>query len=199
MGKLSDHPLQSYVSLGYDTLVETGTGRGDGLKAAAGYAFKHLFSTELYPPVYQAALSMFAADKRVHLFDLHGPDFIEHLLTTAITPEDKVVWWLDSHFIGADVCGLPFDYEKDLTKRLPLEGELETLLRHKRFHDIILGDDMRLYEKCPMEGGDLTQHGLGHITRYDAPDFLAPWRETHIVEKQYRDTGYVVMMPRSMT
>lgn len=197
MGKLSDFPLGDYISKGFDTLVETGTGAGTGVDFARGFPFKDIWSCEIVEEQAKAMTARFRMDHRVHILAQHSPEFLDDLFTHAIAAKDRCVFWLDGHYPHADVFGKPYDYEKDLKKRLPLEGELEMLLKHGRIHDIVLVDDLRIFQKCPMQGGDLEACGLGHITRYDAPDFLAPWRETHVVEKQYRDTGYVVMMPRS--
>lgn len=197
MGKLSDFPLKEYVDKGFTTLVETGSGTGTGIDTARGYAFEKIYSTELIKSQAISLMHRYIPDERVHIYNDESPIFL-HALCGFQIADDKCVFWLDAHYPGADLGHNDYDHEKDLLRRLPLERELEMLLKHKRHHDIIICDDLRIYQKCPMEGGDLEACGLGHITRYDAPDFLAPWRETHNVEKIYKDTGYILMTPKSL-
>lgn len=198
MGKLSDFPLADYVNRGFKTLVETGTGSGTGVDFARGFAFDRIWSCEIVEQQAKAMGLRYSSDLRVRILNQESPLFLDYLFTNVIGPHQKCVIFSDAHFPASDVFGIPYDSEPDLKKRLPLEGELEVLLKHHRSHDIVIIDDLRIWEKCPMQGGDLEACGLGHITRYDAPDFLAPWRETHIVEKRYVDTGYIVMMPKSL-
>lgn len=195
MGKLNDFPLRDFVSKGFDTLIETGSGTGTGIDAALAAGFKRVFSCEF---VREQAIRLrvrYRDEPRLVLSHQESPAFLDYLFTSLVSERDRCVIWSDAHYPFAEVCGLPYDYEKDLRKRLPLEDELEVLLKHKRRHDILLLDDYRIYRKLPMQGGDLEALGLGHIARYDAPDFLKPWRETHAVFEEHRDTGYIVMMP----
>ncbi len=198
MGKLSDFPLADYVNRGFKTLVETGSGTGTGIDNARGFGFDRILSCEIIESQARLLRARYRNDPRIVIYHQESPSFLDDLFTHVLSPDDRCVIFSDAHFPASDIHGIPYDSEPDLAKRLPLEGELQALLRHSRAHDIILIDDLRIWEKCPMQGGDLEACGLGHITRYDAPDFLAPWRETHHVEKRYVDTGYIVMIPKSL-
>ncbi len=198
MGVLNNFNLALFVAAGYSTLVETGTGAGNGVDYAISCGFGRIFSVE-YMAEYAVKLSTkYRPTPQVSIFHGHSPDFLDVLLTNGqITPDDRCVFWLDAHYPFGDIGGKPYDYEKDLDKRLPLESELAVLFKHARTKDLIIIDDLRIYERCPHGVQNLDQMGLAHIARYDAPDFLSRWSVTHKVDKLYQHEGYVIMTPRT--
>lgn len=198
MGVLNNFNLAPFVAAGYSTLVETGTGAGNGVDYAISCGFSRIFSVEFVPEQAAKMRAKYASVPQVTIREGHSPDFLDALFSSReIAPDERCVIWADSHYPHADVFGKPYDYEQDLDKRLPLESELAALFKHKRFHDLIIIDDLRIYERCPHGVQNLDQMGLAHIARYDAPDFLSRWSDTHVVEKLYQHEGYVIMTPRT--
>ncbi len=197
MGVLSNFNLKPFVDVGYRTFVETGTGAGNGVDYALSCGFDRLFSVE-FVPEQAAKMRTKYQSTPVTIRDGHSPDFLDALFTSGeIAQDERCVFFLDAHFPESDVFGKPYDYEKDIDKRLPLEAELDVLFKHKRTKDLIIIDDLRIYERCPHGVQNLDQMGLAHIARYDAPDFLTRWQKTHVVDKLYMHEGYVLMTPRA--
>lgn len=200
MGTLNHFFLESHIKNGYKTLIETGTGTGNGVNHAISLGFDRILSTEIVSDHAQMLANQYAGYPQVQIFNMESPAFLESLFTDGYIKEnDKCVYWLDAHYPGADLGRGGYDGETDISKRLPLEAELEVLFKYKRHHDIILVDDLRIYERGPFEGKNLDDIGLSHIARYDAPDFLGRWATTHRVERLYSDQGYVRMIPRSLS
>lgn len=200
MGTLNHFSLQRYLDKGYRTLVETGTGTGNGVNHAIGLGFDRIFSVEIVADHAQALARHYAGTPQVRIFSDESPAFLESLFARGfITEADRCVYWLDAHYPGADLGRGDYDGERDLSKRLPLEAELDVLFKHKRHHDVILIDDLRIYERGPFVGKNLDDIGLSRIARYDAPDFLGRWSPTHTVTRDYSDQGYVMMVPLSLS
>lgn len=196
MGTLNHFSLDSYLKRGYRTLIETGTGTGNGVNHALEIGFDWIRSVEIVSDHAATLVRHYIGHPQVVILSMESPAFLEHLFTEGIVgKDDRCVYWLDAHYPGADLSRCDYDDEKDLSKRLPLEAELDVLFRHGRFNDIILIDDLRIYERGPFAGKNLDDIGLSHIARYEAPDFLGRWSATHRVEKDYSDQGYVKMIP----
>ncbi len=198
MGVLSHFSLKPFVDAGYRTFVETGTGAGNGVDYAISCGFNRIFSVEFMPEQAIKMRAKYLSTPQVMIREGHSPDFLNVLFgSREIKEDERCVFFLDAHYPFGDIGGKPYDYEKDLDKRLPLESELAALFKHARTKDLIIIDDLRIYERCPYGVQNLDQMGLVHIARYDAPDFLSRWSPTHKVEKLYQHEGYVIMTPRA--
>ena len=193
MGKLSSFPLVNYISKGLTTLVETGTGTGSGVDYARGHPFDRIISCEIDVAQTEMLTRRYAGDSRVEIRCQKSVDFLTEIVPTL----GLSVFFLDAHFPAADLGRASYDNEKDLDIRLPLERELDILWDNRRWNDVIIIDDLRIYERGPFEGRNLDEIGYANIARYDAPDFFKRWEATHEVVKRYDDTGYVVMTPKS--
>ena len=78
----------------------------------------------------------------------------------------------------------------------PLEIQLEQLRRPCR--DVILIDDLRIYEDGPFEQGampDFAQTLPPHLRNIDFV-LRPPWSETHDLQRFHQHTGYLVLAPR---
>lgn len=197
MGKLSDFNLQKYVSQGYKTFVESGTGRGDGLKYAATHSFQKLYSTEIVEELFKSLVPHFSHDQRIQLFGLHAPEFLEKLFNNFIKEDEPIVYFSDAHYPAADVYGVSFEAEKDMDKRLPLQRELEVFKDYGRTKDVIIIDDLRIYKQCPAPVQNLDKIGLGSIASYNNAFFVYDlFDKTHNIQEIYQDTGYILLTPK---
>ncbi len=196
MGVLFNFSLSSIVANGYDTLVETGTGTGTGIDYGLTQGFKRVFSTEIVTSQAEKLARQYAARPEVQISNLYSPDFLDHLFRhDIIKKDDRCVFWLDAHYPGGDLGHNAYGAEQDHDKRLPLEKELETLRAYKRTHDLIICDDLRIYERGPFDDGNLEDIGHADIADYDKPDFFARWTDTHLIERLYKHTGYIILRP----
>lgn len=198
MGKLSDFNLSQWVNT-HKVFVESGTGRGDGLRYAMGHNFSHLYSTEIVTDLFNHLVPDFAADSRVKLFNMHAPEFLDSLFANYVSPSEPIVYFSDAHYPASDVYGVPFDSEKDIDKRLPLQKELEVFKKHGRKNDVIIVDDLRIYRRCPSPVHNLDDIGLGHIAQYNDARFVYDlFEETHNIQEIYADTGYLLIVPKTL-
>ncbi|RTK98841.1 MAG: class I SAM-dependent methyltransferase [Proteobacteria bacterium] len=175
---------------------ETGLGGGGGLYYASHFPFQYLFSTEIDT----ATIKKFEKDifpniqkqERFHVINSKSVDALDGILPN-LAEHNSIIFWLDAHFPG-EANGVPYDYEKDLDLRLPLEKELEIINKHRAgYNDVIIIDDNRIYEKRNYEAGNLEQLKLSHLTKYNnkLQDLLADKQ----VFKFDLDTGYIVCIP----
>jgi hypothetical protein len=106
-----------------------------------------------------------------------------------------IFFWLDAHFPGADGGLLDYNAEADESVRCPLESELEVISKGRpAAGDVILIDDLRIYENGPFEHGDMAPdirrppgNGIDFIYRL--------FGDTHHIIKLYYDEGYVLLLP----
>jgi hypothetical protein len=89
--------------------------------------------------------------------------------------------------------------ERNPDLRLPLERELELIARLRRpCRDVILVDDLRIYEDGPFEMGNLPEIAQTLPPELRNLDFIArgPWTATHELQRLHQHTGYLVLTPR---
>lgn len=194
MGALKTFDLQQYINK-YNTkvFVETGTGQGHSLTFAGQFQFNQLFSTEIIKSQVDKLRIAFCRDIRTAILHGNSYEILEWLLPKI---SDNIFFWLDAHYPGADLGLKSFDAEQNIDIRLPLEKELDVIYRLRKNHkDIILCDDLRIYEKCPQGIDNMDDIGCGHIKKYGL-DFLDKFKETHIINKIYREEGYIEILPK---
>ena len=174
--------------------VETGTGYGDTVEFIKD-SFKKVFSIEVIKEIYEGARIKFENDTHVYLINkLSTYGLVEFLKEDDLN--SPILFFLDAHFPGADFGFANYDSEKDKSKRIPLQDELETIVRlrgDKVKNDCFIIDDLRVYEDGPFGDGnwplrnELGGNGIGFI--YDL------FGETHYVEKNYRYQGFIILTP----
>lgn len=196
MGVLTFFDIEGAIrSHGLQRFVETGTGTGESLAFAAKFPFISLWSCEIEPVLVDRAKDQFR-DDRMTLFLWPSHKMLECL--PQLPDHQRILFWLDAHFPGADYGLRCYGDEPDETIRLPLKQELALIKQHRPFgEDIIVIDDARLWldddfecvmpselvaDCCPIE------RGIGFI--HDLFD------ETHRIEVIHRHTGYIVLSPR---
>lgn len=199
MGVLRDHPLQLFIDRGYHTLAETGTGTGTAIRHAQQFSgLHHIYSCDIDSAQIELLSREFEDDPRVRLFPFDSESYLRRLLgepTPLIAADQPVIWFLDSHYPGFDLHKAAIDAEPDLDVRLPLHRELDLLRHYKRDHDVVICDDLRIYERGPFTARNMDEIGYGHAAAYDRPLPLVAWEATHKISRDYRDTGYLIMVP----
>lgn len=199
MGSLRFFNLQPLMeTFGCRTLFETGTGLGDGVHFAAYYAFDAIYSVEIHPDIAGTARDRFAADPRVHILNETSEAALARVLPT-IARDRPVLFWLDAHFPGADFGYAGYKDEKDDDRRLPLERELALIAKLRNpCRDVILVDDLRIYEDGPFEMGNTPEWAQTLPPERRNLDFVTrgPFAATHDLQRFHQETGYFVLTPK---
>ena len=120
----------------FETFIETGTARGDGLQVAIDFGFVHLYSVEVNGDVFAQASARFAHNDDVLILHDNSPQAIENLLHGIQTP---VVFWLDAHHSTGEPA-LPHH-----ASPCPLLAELEVIGNHPVKEHLIIIDDCRYF------------------------------------------------------
>jgi hypothetical protein len=123
-------------------------------------------------------------------------DALRQVLPT-VAQDERILFFLDAHFPGeveTDFQG--YKAAIPLETKLPLEQELELIAQMRgNCRDVILIDDLRIYENGPFEAGNTpeAQENLDPARKnIDFAARLFPNRELH---RDYRDTGYLIIAP----
>jgi len=188
-----------YKTYAIQHFVETGLGHGAGLRMAQNIPFKTLWSCEIEPSLYEETGKLFVNDPRIELF--HGTSASMLRLLSRLPAQERILFWLDAHFPGADTGLRKYDSEPDPALRWPLETELNLIRAQRPSHDdVIIIDDARIWLDGPFSTGaipkDLVEacraptRGIGFIEDV--------WLDTHTISIDYADTGYIVLRPRDL-
>lgn len=196
MGRIKRFNLRNLMLLSKaEFFFETGTWKGDGLAYASKYGFKKLYSSEIVEPVAVKAIERFKADPRIHIIT----DSSVNALKTHLEKIDQpCIFWLDAHFPGAEEGLNDYNDFKEESVKLPLQKELEIIAaRKQRFNDIIIIDDLRIYEEGNFQNGNLPKTVLPPIIRNtDFAEVL--FGDTHKITKRYEDEGYLILLPKHL-
>lgn len=194
MGSINRFDLNKLIKE-YDIqyFFETGTWKGDGLAYASRLPFKKLFSCEIMEEIYHKAKSRFKNQNNVQV-KLGTSEEALISLNNEIT--GNCLFWLDAHYPGAEEGLHSYNEIEDETIRLPLHKEL-LLIKELRpdYKDIILVDDLRIYEEGPYKNGNMPDNIIPPSIRNI--DFAyALFAATHEIVKLYNDHGYLVIIPK---
>ncbi len=194
MGSLSRFDLGRIIRE-YKTpnLFETGTFWGDGAACALQYPFFKIISVEIIPEIATKAKTRFAKEDKVEIIEADSIAALEKQLPLL---KGNTVFWLDAHFPGADAKLADYASGEDDQFRLPLNKELELISKYRKgFQDVLILDDLRIYEDGPFEKGlapasAMPQGERGLKFVYDT--FYA----SHYIFKSYLDEGYILLFPK---
>lgn len=179
----------------YDTsaFFETGTFWGDGVDYALASPFLQLLSAEVVPEIADKAKARFASIPRVEIIE----DSSEKALSDrAASIEHNCVFWLDAHYPGADAGMNAYDKDMDEAMRLPLAREIATIHRlRKSYSDVIIIDDLRIYEDGPFANGNVPADALPGKDR-NINFVFRHFRWSHVIIRSYLDEGYILLFPR---
>lgn len=197
MGTLTKYSL---TDVPCNVFVETGTGTGGTLKhAMRAEIFERLFSVEIHKESAEQVRLELAAHKQVKIFNATSADALNEIFFL-LKPTDRVFFFLDAHFPG--------EFSKNFTGydniemdniALPLEDEL-TLIRQARpnSQDIIVIDDLRLYEQGPFERGNLADGFGGIPMEMRKIDFVQRIFSDRVIKRDFRDEGYLIITPQKI-
>src|SRR5205814_997927 len=160
---------------------------GFGVYEALRYRFDLIISIEIMEAEVERLKQAFAGDPRIHLLAGESPAVLRHILPQIQTP---ICFWLDAHFPGAHHKLKLYEAVQEDDIRLPLERELEVIKELRpQGKDVILIDDLRIYEKDNWEWGNLDKAGLEHIARYDSKFIYTMFEQTHVVNRFLSHSG----------
>lgn len=194
MGSIRRFDLTKIITE-YQTLsfFETGTFWGDGVDYALGSPFHQLISVEVVPEIAEKARARFAGIKNVEIIESSSEQGLAKRIASI---NHNCLFWLDAHYPGADAGMNAYDQNLEDEMRLPLAREMTTIHRlRKKYNDVIIIDDLRIYEDGPYENGNVPADALPAKDRNI--DFIyRQFKWSHVVCKSYLDEGYVLLFPR---
>ena len=122
-----------------DTLVETGTYRGD-MVAATLNRFERIYSIEIAPNLAKAARARFRhVNGKVHVLEGDSGKLLPQLIPDI---PDRVIFWLDGHYSGEGTGKGETD--------TPVVTEIEAIAALRGNHgDVVIVDDARLFGRAP--------------------------------------------------
>jgi hypothetical protein len=199
MGTLRFFNLQPLMeAFGCRTLFETGTGLGEAVVYASYFRFERIWSVEIHPDVAATASERFAGDERIRILNMSSEEALKRVLP-GVDRASPILFWLDAHFPGADFGFATYQDEVDVDRRLPLQRELELIAQLRQpCRDVILIDDLRIYEDGPWEKGPMPESAQTLPPELRNIDFAlrAPWSQTHDLQRFHEGTGYLALLPR---
>ncbi|MEP7377001.1 MAG: hypothetical protein ABI675_26615 [Chitinophagaceae bacterium] len=194
MGKINRFDLSRIVAK-FKTPIffETGTFRGDGVQYALQSPFKKIISVEIIPELAEEAKKKFAGIERVKIIEGESSRVMEEELPNLT---GNCIFWLDAHFPGADAGMTDYDAEMDESVRLPLVVESSIINRlRKGFKDVIIMDDLRIYEDGPYQNGNVPVDALPKKNR-NINFVNQNFGDTHHIYKSYQEEGYLLLLPK---
>lgn len=180
MGSLRDFKLDGYDCNIY---VETGTGRCTSLARAVGL-FDKCFTVDLDTEMVEQARARFSQVNVVHGLSTEA---LEQWLKNDLADSDRVFFFLDAHFPGADYHGVKHDVTAP--NAVPLEEELRLIKQYRpNCQDFIVCDDARIYTTGHFEHGNTEwlQVPGGYSFIYEIfPDAQ--------ISLAYQEEGYIIV------
>lgn len=187
-----------FVEYGIKNFVETGTGIGDTLMEIIINKPEELnvYTIELMDELYQPLVEKFGEIPYIHL--LKGYSHEQMKVALDMLSSEPTLFWHDAHFPGADfqINGATYTSEPDPEKRIPFYAELKAIKDSGRdiSKDIIISDDLWIYEDGPFEVGNWP---LRSAAGGEGVDFVYDmFSDTHHIFKSYVKQGFVIMLPK---
>jgi hypothetical protein len=117
--------------------------------------------------------------------------------------DGNTLFFLDAHFPGADAGLKDYDSEKDYNVNLPLAEELKLISTgRKDYADVIIVDDMRLFEEnSKIRFGDVDGHfkkigkkvSRNELVKFDINEIFREYYSDRTIERNYNDEGYYII------
>lgn len=200
MGDIRMFDLSVFVKkFGISTFVETGTLYGDSVEHFKNI-FDMLYTIEIDEELHKKASERFKDNNKIKVCLGDSISILEKIVPTL----PRSLFWLDAHFPSADCHKKKYNDEKDSKLRIPLDHEVSIIRQHK-FNDVIIIDDLWLYEDGPFEWGSFDQHSINcnmGVTRKelmgDSTNKIVYdlFQSTHHIHKLYKHQGYLILEPK---
>ena len=169
------------------TFVETGCFHGNSLDyAVSTIKYEKAYSCDVNLNLVNHCKQKFN-DKDVSIYHLDSSDFLKEIMP--LLPTQSVLFFLDAHLCGWYSDGpMTTDFPHDVN--FPLEKELDIIFSQRPdSDDIIVCDDLRIYEDGPFEGGGWSDRL--NVSSALSTDFLYKYGKK--VSKFYADEGYILL------
>lgn len=203
MGHLQAFDVQKLIDhfniYGY---IETGTGVGDSLYHALSFPFKKLYTIEYDYKLFSDIVSemtnnQHGIDSRLKLINDMSKKALPKIIKE-IDEKDTYLFFLDAHFPGADFTEAPDRYVVSRKKygddAIPLRDELEIIYKMRPLHkDVIIIDDVWIYEKGPFERGNWEEKDKLNIG--DMGFVYEIFKDHYSFQKNYKQQGYLILTP----
>jgi hypothetical protein len=135
-------------------LIETGTYKGNGIRAGLAAGFEKVFSFEICREQFLETSKLFQDDDRV--FMVNKSSVSKNFANLVKSSEESCVFWLDAHLM-APGGEIPQDY--------PLKFELEAIGESKIPHAVLM-DDFRLFDRYGVAMDDVIRILSKNCERY---------------------------------
>ena len=196
MGSLSIFDLKNFIDDYKSTIfVETGTYMGDGIGYANKFNFQKLYSIELIEEFYNKCKNKFIHENKINLINDNSINGL-NIILNEIKNDDRVLFWLDAHLPNFYKDTYDNDYVYNKKILIPLEEEI-ILIKNKKDikNDVLIIDDLRIYEKGDFVGGNWLD--VINTNIYTGIDFIHNLLgKTHDIIKDYRNEGYIICIPK---
>lgn len=181
--------------------IETGSGYGTGIYELSRLPFSLILSVEIEKDQADLLAYFFRFDQRIRVYNSDSFQFLNAVLSK-VHPTTQILFFLDSHFPGADLGKKGFTDETNEDIRLPLYEELK-LIKDLRPNskDIIICDDISLYDLPERQGlyeGSVVKNRPELAPKYkqDWIDvFQGMFSKTHASQINYQEQGYLIFTP----
>lgn len=197
MGTLRKYDLSSCDCVYF---FETGTGLGASLRHALHNGrLKKLFSTEIHKQTALKAQAIFQDKPAVEIINENSTIALKKILPL-IDPFEPILFFLDAHFPGE--VGENYSYDQNIHDdvTMPLKEELKiikTLRPNSR--DILIVDDLNLYEDGPFENGNIIKSYANIKEEERDLSFVSEIFEDKDIVRDFRDEGYLILKPLGST
>ncbi len=177
---------------------ETGTGLGHSLLHALDNGnFDLLFSSEIHDATANRAKERFKRNKNVEILNMTSLAALKSILIN-ISPKTPILFFLDAHFPGEVEDGFSYSSNMPNSVSMPLKDELELISTLRpNSQDIIVIDDLKLYEDGPFENGSIEKNfaNISDVNR--GLEFVQALYPKRKIVRNYQDDGYLIIKPSS--
>ncbi len=177
--------------------IETGTAYCEGTKYLSEI-FEKVFTIEMDVDFFNTNSEHLSQFSNVQAYLGKTVDRLPEILED--NKNEPAFFWLDAHLprkgqhTYAAGCFIEQNYSDEVN--FPLEQELRVIVKNKDVsNDVFLIDDLRIYEDGPYEVGNWEDRYqyinilMGYKFVYDL------FKETHSIEKSFKDEGYLLIKP----
>jgi hypothetical protein len=197
MGNLKLFNLNNFIKkYNITNFIETGTARGNGIEYANSFMFKKLYSIEFSKELYEHCADKFKHDEKIKIINGTSKNGLNEILSEPI--EGNILFWLDAHYPYADTTPSIELYNMgDDEIRLPLEMEVRLIQKkRKNKKDVIIVDDLRIYEDNNYECGNIPSQ-INPPKNRNIDFIYELFSETHTITKDLRNEGYLIIEPKN--